>query len=149
MKSCVAFQDRQNLHIKWSWKRREEPQVCSWKHQHLFSHWDYSSCLHTRYMSNVISSLRPFLWHGKGLEKTIWEAWQSVICWETRDQRCNPAPVQRQQMLVRMKKKNNFELYPWAALRSICCKLKFDCHMSRRVGSRPVITVTSSKPFKA
>lgn len=100
------------------WEHWDEPQVCSWKHQHLFSDWDYTSCLHTGYMSNVISSLRPFFWHGKGLEKTIWEAWQSVICWETRDQRCNPAKVQRQQMLVRMKKskKKNLELHPWAAL---------------------------------
>lgn len=73
--------------------------------------WDYSFCLHTVYMSNVISGLRPFLWRGKGLERTIWEdtkeAWQSLICWETWDQRCNLAPVQQQQMLIRMSPKGN------------------------------------------
>lgn len=114
--------------------------------------WDYSFSLHTVYMSNVISGLRPFLWHGKGLERTIWEdtkeAWQSLICWETWDQRCNLAPVQQQQMFIRMSPKGNMrtqniEMYPWAMLSCICCELTFDCYISSPTGSCYTINFAS------
>lgn len=105
--------------------------------------WDYSNCLHTVYLSNVISGLRPFFWRGKGLERTIWEdpkeAWQSLICAETWDQKCNLAPVQ-QQMLIRMSLKGNMrtqniEMHPRAMLSCICCELTFDCYISSPTGS--------------